>query len=71
MHSQALSRITMRLMQGYENKSGAVGIEVVNRWPLDSLAFKFLEETNKSKTAAELLKVREQTQLRNIVLISS
>jgi len=47
----------MRLMQGYETKSGAVGVEDLDRWPPDSLAFRFLPDIDKYE-AAELLNVR-------------
>ena len=58
MHSRALSRITMLLMQGYEKNGGAVEIENLDRWPSDSLAVHFLSAIDGSE-AARLLEVRE------------
>jgi hypothetical protein len=53
----ALSSITMELMQKYVKEDGAIGVDNLDRWPLNSKAVTFLSATTSAASAAELLKV--------------
>ena len=44
-------------MQKYENDSGAIGVEDMNRWPADSDAVSFLSMTTSAESVDELKKV--------------
>ena len=54
---RALGYITQYLMQGYLKEDGAVGVDDLVRWPLDSDAVKFLSQTTSITSIAELMKV--------------
>jgi hypothetical protein len=47
----------MELMQKYVKEDGAIGVDNLDRWPLNSDAVKFLSATTSAGSAAELLKV--------------
>ena len=49
--------ITMELMQKYAKDDGAIGIENLNRWSMDSDAVKFLSMTTSARSVDELMKV--------------
>jgi hypothetical protein len=49
----------MELMQGYPKEDGAIGVDDVDRWPLDSNAVDFLSITESVTSVVELTKVRE------------
>ena len=53
----ALGYITVELMQKYENDSGIIGVEDMNRWPADSEAVNFLSMTTSAGSVDELKKV--------------
>ena len=52
---QALSTIMMELMQTYDKNDGVLGVDDLDRWPVDSDAFEFLS-TVSSTVAIEALK---------------
>ncbi|EFW13295.1 hypothetical protein D8B26_005415 [Coccidioides posadasii str. Silveira] len=52
---QALVAITMELMQKHGKDDGVVGVDDLNRWPIDSDAVKFLSAAS-SATCLEILK---------------
>lgn len=43
---KAVATITMVLMQKYEKVDGVVGVDDLDRWPIDSDAFGFLSATS-------------------------
>lgn len=57
-HLSALSVIVMELMQGYSKEDGAIGVDDLDRWPLDSNAVNFLSMTEFVTSVVELTKVR-------------
>ena len=54
---RAVGRITMELMQKYPKEDGAIGIENLNRWSVDSQAVRFLSMTTSAESVEELKKV--------------
>lgn len=54
---RALSIIVMELMQGYAKEDGAIGVDNLHRWPVDSNAVKFLSTTVTATSLNELIKV--------------
>lgn len=54
---RALSRIMMELMQKYTKDDEAIGVEDLDRWPLDSDAVGFLSATTSASSVNELMKV--------------
>jgi hypothetical protein len=54
---RAVGYITMELMQKYAKEDGAIGIENLNRWAMDSDAVKFLSMTTSTGSIEELRKV--------------
>ena len=54
---RAMGYITMELMQKYAKDDGAIGIENLNRWSMDSDAVKFLSMTTSARSVEELMKV--------------
>ncbi|KAL2782789.1 hypothetical protein BJX66DRAFT_345520 [Aspergillus keveii] len=40
----------MQLMQSYEMGDGIIGVDNIDRWPLDSEAFGFLEATSSTQS---------------------
>lgn len=54
---RAVGYITMELMQKYAKEDGAIGIENLNRWSMDSDAVKFLSMTTSAGSIEELRKV--------------
>ena len=54
---RAVGYITMELMQKYAKDDGAVGIENLNRWPMDSDAVKFLSTTTSAGSVEDLREV--------------
>ena len=54
---RAVGYITMELMQKYAKEDGAIGIENLNRWSMDSQAVKFLSMTTSAGSIEELRKV--------------
>jgi hypothetical protein len=44
-------------MQGYVKEDGAVGVDDLRRWPIDSDAVNFLSQTTSATSVAELMKV--------------
>ncbi|KAL4912613.1 hypothetical protein BDW62DRAFT_194192 [Aspergillus aurantiobrunneus] len=60
-HSQvsminAVAAIMMQLMQSYEMDDGIIGVDNIDRWPLDSEAFVFLEATSSAQSVDALMK---------------
>ncbi|KAJ5642327.1 hypothetical protein N7490_006327 [Penicillium lividum] len=55
---KALSSITMEVMQKYDKDCGIVGIDNLQRWPVDSEAFQFLSAISTTKTIEALKEVR-------------
>lgn len=53
----AVATITMELMQGYDIGDGIIGVDDIDRWPLDSEAFHFLEATSVAQSINALIKV--------------
>lgn len=53
---RALLSITMELMQKYVKEDGAISVDNLDRWPLNSKAVTFLSATTSAASAAELLK---------------
>ncbi|KAJ5160982.1 uncharacterized protein N7482_007986 [Penicillium canariense] len=51
-----LPSITMQLMQKYEKEEGVIGIDDLDRWPVDSEAFAFLSATVSTRSIASLQK---------------
>lgn len=47
----------MQLMQKCDKEEGIVGIDDINRWPVDSDAFGFLSATVSTKSISSLQKV--------------
>ena len=47
----------MELMQGYVKENGAVGVDDLDRWPIDSDAVNFLSRTTSATSVAELMGV--------------
>ncbi|KAL4960566.1 uncharacterized protein BDV14DRAFT_192866 [Aspergillus stella-maris] len=69
----AVASITMRLMQSYEMDNGVVGIDDIERWPIDSEAFQFLEATSSAMSIDDLLEhqfVANQHALDGLVALS-
>jgi hypothetical protein len=54
---KSIGYITMELMQKYAKDDGAIGIENLNRWRMDSDAVKFLSTTTSAGSFAELRRV--------------
>ncbi|KAL4927711.1 uncharacterized protein BDV17DRAFT_116428 [Aspergillus undulatus] len=54
---KAVASITMRLMQSYEMDDGIIGVDDIERWPIDSEAFRFLKATSSVKSINTLLEV--------------
>ncbi|BDD61486.1 hypothetical protein MPDQ_004948 [Monascus purpureus] len=50
----ALATIAMELMQNYDKDDGLRGIDDVNRWPVESWPFKFLEATTTAVSVEQL-----------------
>lgn len=50
----AVASITTLLMQKYTKSNGAKGIDNVDRWSVDSLAFQFLLKTDTAQSIDEL-----------------
>ncbi|KAL4773520.1 hypothetical protein BDW60DRAFT_206326 [Aspergillus nidulans var. acristatus] len=46
----------MQLMQSYEMDDGIIGVDSIDRWPLDSQAFGFLEATSSAQSVDALMK---------------
>ena len=67
---QALSTITMELMQTYDKNDGVVGVDDLDRWPVDSDAFGFLS-TVSSTVAIEALKQVSQFSVRSSCSLST
>jgi hypothetical protein len=65
----ALAEITMELMQGYVKDNGVRGVDDPVRWPVESMAFKFLEATT---TAVSIEQLKQVSQLKlswNLILL--
>lgn len=56
----------MELMQKYAKEDGAIGVDNLHRWPLNSDALGFLSATTSAASAAELLKVCSLSTLRDL-----
>lgn len=56
----ALATIAMELMQNYDKDDGLRGIDDVNRWPVESWPFKFLEATTIAVSVEQLKHVRQE-----------
>ena len=54
---RAVGYIMMELMQKYAKDGGAIGIENLHRWSVDSDAVKFLSMTTSASSVEELMKV--------------
>ncbi|KAI1906768.1 hypothetical protein LOZ65_006831 [Ophidiomyces ophidiicola] len=54
---KALSIITMELMQKYEKEDGLIGVDDLDRWPIDSSAVDFLIATSSASSIDELKQV--------------
>lgn len=54
---KAVATITMELMQKYEKGDGVVGVEDLDRWPIDSDAFGFLATTSSTRSIEVLKQV--------------
>jgi hypothetical protein len=52
----AVATIMMQLMQSYEMGDGIIGVDNIDRWPLDSEAFGFLEATSSAQSVDALMK---------------
>ncbi|PGG98897.1 hypothetical protein GX51_06544 [Blastomyces parvus] len=52
---KALATITMELMQKYDKDDGLIGVDDLDRWPVDSASFGFLSATS-SAMSIEVLK---------------
>jgi hypothetical protein len=52
----AVAIIMMQLMQSYEMGDGIIGVDNIDRWPLDSEAFGFLEATSSAQSVDALMK---------------
>ena len=50
-----LGRLTMNLMQGYEKKSGAIGLDDPSAWSLEAITF--LSDTTSAASVQELANV--------------
>jgi hypothetical protein len=55
---EALAKIAMELMQGYIKDDGIRGVDDLVRWPVESMAFKFLEATTTAVSLEQLKQVR-------------
>jgi hypothetical protein len=53
----AVASIATLLMQKYTKSNGAKGIDNVDRWSMDSLAFQFLLKTDTAESVDELKEV--------------
>jgi hypothetical protein len=53
----AVATITMELMQGYDIGDGIIGVDDIDRWPLDSEAFLFLAAISAAQSINALIKV--------------
>lgn len=51
---KALATITMELMQKYVKDDGVIGVDDVERWPVDSDAVGFLSATTSAGSIEEL-----------------
>ena len=56
---QALSTITMELMQTYDKNDGVVGVDDLDRWPVDSDAVGFLSTVSSTVAIEELKQVSQ------------
>ncbi|KAJ5216813.1 hypothetical protein N7468_009821 [Penicillium chermesinum] len=54
VYIKALSSITMEIMQKYVKDDGVVGVDDVDRWPVDSDAFGFLAALSTVKSIESL-----------------
>jgi hypothetical protein len=54
---KAIASITMELMQKYEKDDGMVGVDDLDRWPVDSNAFGFLLATSTTESLEGLKQV--------------
>ncbi|KAJ5988269.1 hypothetical protein N7481_003479 [Penicillium waksmanii] len=54
VYIKALSSITMETMQKYVKDDGVVGVDDVDRWPVDSDAFEFLSALSTAKSIESL-----------------
>ena len=58
---EAVATIATLLMQKYEKSSGSKGIDDIERWPIDSQAFQFLQETDNVETIDDLKEVSQDS----------
>jgi hypothetical protein len=56
---QAVATIATLLMQKYEKSSRSKGVDDIERWPIDSQAFQFLQETDNVETIDDLKEVSQ------------
>lgn len=61
----------MELMQKYCKDDGVVGVENLDRWPIDSKAVTFLSETTSAISVHELIKVIDIDPLKGITNLLS
>jgi hypothetical protein len=57
MYTVPLASITMEIMQKYVKDDGMVGVDDVERWPVDSDAFNFLSALSTAKSIEFLKEV--------------
>ena len=56
----------MQLMQKYSKEDGVVGVDDLQRWPVDSKAFGFLSATTSVPTITALQKVSQHSTIPKI-----
>ena len=61
-----LPDMTMQLMQKYSKEDGVVGVDDLQRWPVDSKAFGFLSATTSVPTITALQKVSRHSTIPKI-----
>ena len=57
VYIKTLASITMEIMQKYVKDDGMVGVDDVERWPVDSDAFGFLSTLSTTKSIESLKEV--------------
>lgn len=61
VYIKTLASITMEIMQKYVKDDGMVGVDDVDRWPVDSDAFGFLSALSTAQSIESLKEVPKPT----------
>lgn len=67
----AIPSITMQLMQKYDKEDGAIGVDDLKRWPMESAAVSFLGASGATASMKILKQVSHSAWARNLLMPGS